>query len=133
MGYRNIAYAGEELFLIETPGEGKKAALCGDAELGPPPDHAQVVGTVVFSKSEQYRSQAAWERDRRKHRVRKGSRLDWKGAGEMHAASETDLGTPLPNLAECRPHSAESAKSQARVHRKHLSANEACGRHILTA
>ena len=49
---------------------------------------AQVVGTITFSKSVQYkgiRGVAAWKHDRQKHRVAEGSKLDWDGKREMHA------------------------------------------------
>ena len=56
LGYRDIAAAEEELFLIETPGKGSDVALLGDAALYTPPRCAQVVGSVTFSESVQYES-----------------------------------------------------------------------------
>ena len=50
LGHRDIASAGEELFLIETPPKGADAALLGDSPLCTPPRYAQVVGAVTSSK-----------------------------------------------------------------------------------
>ena len=85
LGRHDIAHPGEELFIIETLGEGARAALVGEAAVGPPPRAAQVVGTTIFSKSSQYTSARSWERDRPKHRIAEGSAHDWSGKDEMHA------------------------------------------------
>ena len=60
--------------------------MTDDVPLPPTPAAAQVVGTVTFSASEQYRNPAAFDRDRARHRIKKGGKpYDWTGAGEMHA------------------------------------------------
>ena len=88
LGCRNIAHADEEMFLIETPSRYANAADLEGALAGDPPRKAQVVGTITFSKSVRYsagRGLAAWRRDRQKHRIAVGSKLDWDGKREMHA------------------------------------------------
>jgi len=86
LGHRNIANPGEELFLIETLGpKNVLGAVLGDQAVGPPPQHAQVVGTVAFGSSRPYASTSAWKNERQKHRIKKGGRYDWNGSGEMHA------------------------------------------------
>ena len=76
LGFRSIAHADEELFLIETPiwrAGLRKNAHAADLEgglAGDPPREAQVVGTITFSKSVQYKKDkgvAAWQRDRQKN------------------------------------------------------------------
>lgn len=112
LGHRNIANQGEELFLIETPGpRNVLGAVLGDEDVGPPPRHAQVVGTVAFSSSRPYSSTSDWKKDRPKHRVKEGGSYDWDGSGEMHAwhvekvrrfsepldaGSKTQTGYPTP-------------------------------------
>ena len=86
LGHRSIANPDEEMFLIETPPKNQASAAVDHIDLGPPPRQAQVVGTVSFSKSEQYNKQAAWNQDRRRHRIKQGSALDWReGHGDKHA------------------------------------------------
>ena len=86
LGHLNIANADEELFLIETPGaKNARGAVVDDIPIGPPPQRAQVIGTVSFSASQAYASESAWKRDRPKHCIREGGRYDWGGTGEMHA------------------------------------------------
>jgi len=94
-----------------------------DVPVGPPPQQAQVVGTVSFASSQAYESKSAWSADREKHRIKADGRHDWKGDSEMHAwhvgkvtrfsepvdagsKSQTGYGTPrtlevlLPSLHE---------------------------------
>ena len=86
LGHRSIAHAGEEMFLIETPGsKSASPAVVGDLSIGAPPDHAQVIGTVSFNSSSEYTCLSAWRNDRRKHRIQEGSQYDWNGTGKMHA------------------------------------------------
>ena len=86
LGHRNIAHAGEELFLIETPPKCASAGVVSDHPVGPRPQAAQVVGTVIFSGSEAYADTSAWKRDREKHCIKEGApHYDWTGEGEMHA------------------------------------------------
>ena len=88
LGFRNIVNADEEMFLIETPPRHVNGADLEGGLAGDPPREAQVVGTITFSKSVQYkkgRGVAAWKRDRHRHRIKEGSKLDWDGKREMHA------------------------------------------------
>ena len=86
LGHRNIANPDEEMFLIETPPKNQASAAVDHIDLGPPPRQAQVVGTVSFSKSEQYKKKAAWNLDRRRHRIKRGSALDWQQSqGDKYA------------------------------------------------
>ena len=88
LGCRKIAYADEEMFLIETLPYYAHAAVLEGELAGDPPREAQVVGTITFSTSVQYKKDkgvAAWQRDRQKHRIAEGSKLDWDGKREMHA------------------------------------------------
>ena len=85
LGHRNIAKPEEEMSLIETPPKNQGSAAV-DIALGSPPHRAQVIGTVRFSKSKPYKTQVAWDRDRPRHRIKRGSALDWrKGQGNKHA------------------------------------------------
>jgi len=98
LGHLNIAFAGEEQFLIEKYASHANAAILS---VGPRPRRgaAQVVGTVTFATSTQYMSRAAWERDRQMHCIRKRSAYDWDGDGEMHAwhvAKVRRFKEPLP-------------------------------------
>ena len=77
LGHHNIANPDEEMFMIETPPKNQASAEVDHIDLGPPPRRAQVVGTVSFSRSVQYKDQTAWNRDRRRHCIKQGSRLDW--------------------------------------------------------
>ena len=86
LGYRNIAHPGEEMFLIETPPKNLASVAVDCTHLGPPPRRAQVVGTVSFSESEKYMTRAAWNRDRKRHCIKRGSLLDWPcGKGQKYA------------------------------------------------
>ena len=86
LGHRNLANPDEEMFLIETPPKNQASAAVDHIDLGPPPRRAQVVGTVSFSKSEQYKDRAAWDQDRQRHHIKPGSALDWReGRGDKHA------------------------------------------------
>lgn len=86
LGHRNIANANENLFLIETPGhKNVHGAVVDDLPVGPPPDHAQVIGTVSFCSSDRYANKSSWKKDRCKHCIKEGGRYDWNGEGEMHA------------------------------------------------
>ena len=86
LGHRNIANPDEEMFLIETPPKNQASAAVGHLDQGPPPRQAQVVGTVSFSKSEQYKKKAAWNLDRLRHRIKRGSALDWQQSqGDKYA------------------------------------------------
>ena len=86
LGHRNIAHAGEEMFLIETPGsKSRTSAVVDDLLIGPPPDDAQVIGTVSFKSSNEYTCLSAWRHDRCKHRTKEGRQYDWIGTGKMHA------------------------------------------------
>ncbi len=88
LGHRSgsIANAGEELFLIETPGaRNSNGAVLDGLAIGPPPRKAQVIGTVSFDASTAYANRSAWEGDRRRHRIRETGHYDWDGTGAMHA------------------------------------------------
>ena len=63
--------------MIETPPKNQASAEVDHIDLGPPPCRAQVVGTVSFSRSMQYKNQTAWNKERRRHCIKRGSRLDW--------------------------------------------------------
>lgn len=86
LGYRKIANPGEDLFLIETPGPRNiKGAMVENLPVGPPPQHAQVVGKISFSSSQAYANESEWKEDRHRHCIKEGGRYDWNGDGDMHA------------------------------------------------
>lgn len=60
-------------------------AVVDELPVGPPPEHAQVIGTVSFASSEPYANQSSWRKGRSKHRIKEGGRYDWNGEGEMYA------------------------------------------------
>ena len=129
LGHRDIAKASEHLWLIETPGpicKATKNALVGDRNIAPRPAKAQIIGTVCFSHSAQYKSCAAFRKDARNHCIREGGEYDWDGTGEMHGwaissvralaqaipapanKSQTGLGAPRSfevTFADTGPHS----------------------------
>ena len=89
LGYMSIGMAGQEMWIVETPGPSASAsvsALVDGAYIAARPAAARIVGTVVFSHSEQYAGRDAFCGDRRAHRIRPGAPThDWSGDGEMHA------------------------------------------------
>ncbi len=126
LGRRGIAEAGEQMFLIETPGaKNAHGALLEGANVGPPPQHAQVVGTVAFSSSRPYANISEWQGDRQRHRIAEGSsRYDWDGSGDMYAwhvdevqrfsqpvpaGQKSQIGYRTPRTLEVKLQSASSA------------------------
>ena len=103
LGYRSIAQPGVDMWLVETPGQvhglSKVWVLDGGAPVAPRPAKAQIVGTVTFASSVEYKSLAAFQADRENHRIAEGSRYDWCGNGEMHAwhvSAVRRLAQPVP-------------------------------------
>ena len=76
LGYRSIAQPDVEMWLVETPGQAngisKGCVLAGGAAVAPRPEKAQIVGTVTFSRSDEYESLAAFRADREHHWIAKG-------------------------------------------------------------
>ena len=97
LGHRKIATAGEELFLIETPGQTTHNALLGDMVLPPRPETARIVGTIVFSADQRYDSTEDFRQDAGAHRIKAGAKgYDWTGEGNMYAWR-------LARVRPCRP------------------------------
>ena len=103
LGYRSIAQPGVDMWLVETPGQAnvlsKGWVLAGDAQVAPRPANAHIVGTVTFAYSAEYESLAAFQADRKNHRIAEGSSYDWRGNGEMHAwhvSAVRRLAQPVP-------------------------------------
>ena len=71
------------MWLVETPAQAdaisKRWVLAGSAALAPRPEQAQIVGTVTFSRSDEYESLTVFEADRQNHRIAKGGHYDWDG------------------------------------------------------
>ena len=73
--------------------------LAGGAAVAPRPEKAQIVGTVTFSRSDEYESLAAFRADSENHRIAKGGHYDWDGKGERHAwrvSAVRRLAQPVP-------------------------------------
>ena len=86
MATATVQTQAKKLYLIETPPKNQASAAVEHPDLGPPPRQAQVVGTVSFSKSEQYTDWTGWDRDRPRHQNKPGSALDRQGSwGGKHA------------------------------------------------
>ena len=105
LGYRNIAHADVEMWLVETPGHTdampKGWVLAGGAAVAARPEKAHIVGTITFSRSDEYVSIAAFRADRENHRIAKGGHYDWDGKGEKHAwrvSVVRCLAQPVPQL-----------------------------------
>ena len=82
LGHRNIVNAGEDMFLIETPGpKHVRGAVVNDLAVGEPPIHAQVVGTIAFSSSKPYIKLSEWTNDRHRHCIKEAGKHDWNGVG----------------------------------------------------
>ena len=78
LGHLNIAQAGENLWLVETPGpnvSATKNAVIGDVQVAPRPTKAQIIGTICFSHSTPYKSRAAFRKDVRSHCIKEGGAL----------------------------------------------------------
>ena len=80
LGYKSIAQPDVEMWLVETPaqadGISKGWVLAGDAAVAPRPEQAQIVGTVTFSRSDEYKCLAVFHADRENHRIAKGGHYD---------------------------------------------------------
>ena len=103
LGYRNIAQPDVEMWLVETPGNAKAIStgwvLAGGAAVVPRPENAQIVGTVTFSRSDEYETPAAFRADEENHRIAKGGSYDWDGKGKRHAwrvSAIRRLARPVP-------------------------------------
>ena len=146
LGYRNIAHQDEEMFLIETPPKNLASVGVDHTHLGPPPRRAQVVGTVCFSKSEKYKTRTAWNGDRERHCIRRGSPLDWQGdKGEKHAwrigqvrrfhgalpvSDHTQTGYPTPRSLTVRFAGGEDSEVRSRVGASQVVGSGGHGMHI---
>ena len=74
-------------------------AIAGGAAVAPRPKEAQIVGTVTFSRSDEYEGVAAFRADKENHRIGQGGRYDWGGGGEMHAwrvSAARRIAQPVP-------------------------------------
>ena len=103
LGYKNIAQPDVEMWLVETRAQedalAKGWVLAGGAAVPPRPEEAQIVGTVTFSRSDEYTSLLAFGADRENHRIAPGGHYDWDGTGERHAwrvSAVRRLAQPVP-------------------------------------
>ena len=75
LGHRNIAQPHVEMWLVETRAPedalAKGWVLAGGAAVAPRPEEAQIVCTVTFLRSDKYESLAAFQADRKNHRIAK--------------------------------------------------------------
>ena len=119
LGHHNIAHPHVEMWLVETPGDpqalAKGMALDGDARIAPRPQHAQIVGTLTFSRADRYESLESFRSERECHRIGQGGKYDWHGEGDMYAwrvSGTRRLVQPVPQpgrkgvtgFAKPRPH-----------------------------
>ena len=103
LGYRNIAHANTEYWIVETPGPTASAltnAVVDGVVVGTRPKASQLVGTVTFSHSDPYESPELFRAEAERHRIRAGSvEYDWSGEGERHAwhiSAVRALAWPVP-------------------------------------
>jgi len=88
LGYRNIALANQEYWIIETPAKrftASSVAVIGDAVIAPNPKSAQIVGVVSFSHEEEYSSTVTYRGDEASHRIKAGSPFDWNDQDKRFA------------------------------------------------
>ena len=88
LGYRNIALANQEYWMIETPAKrftASSVAVIGDAVIAPNPKSAQIVGVVSFSHEEEYSSTVTYRGDEASHRIKAGSPFDWNDQDKRFA------------------------------------------------
>ena len=81
--YDLTAYLNEDLWIIETPGKGRR----GESYIGvngkltkhghSPTSVARIIGIVRFGSSFQYTDLAHWRADQESHRIPEGSCFDW--------------------------------------------------------
>ena len=105
LGCQNTAPPDQEMWLVETPGDpqalAKGMALDGDARIAPRPQHAQIVGTLTFSRADRYESLESFRSERECHRIGQGGKYDWHGEGDMYAwrvSGTRRLVEPVPQL-----------------------------------
>jgi hypothetical protein len=130
LGHRNIAQPDVEMWLVETPAKAnaisKGWVLPGGDAVAPRPKDAQIVGTVTFSRSDEYETPAAFRADRENHRIAQGGSYDWDGKGERHAwrvSAVRRLARPVPQpggkgttgFTENRPHTVSFAETAGTV------------------
>ena len=92
-----------EMWLVETPAQAdaisKGWVLPGGAAMAPRPEKAHIVGTVTFSRSDEYESLAAYRANSGNFRIAKDGHYDWDGKGERHAwrvSAVRRLAHPVP-------------------------------------
>ena len=102
LGHRNIQFANVETYLVETKGltaHASRNAVIDGAPVGPRPESSQIVGTVIFSRSEAYTDRAAFRADVGNHRIREDGAKDWDGRGQRfkwRIAFVRRLARPIP-------------------------------------
>ena len=103
LGFRNIARPDVEMWLVETPSQGYAISngwvFADGAAVAPMPEKAQIVGTVTFSRSDEYGSLRAFRADRKNHRIAEGGQYDWDGTGKRYAwrvSAVRRLAQPVP-------------------------------------
>ena len=87
LGDRNICRANQETWIVETPGDKVAAediAVLDGVNVGHRPEVAHIIGTVTFSRAEQYENIDEFRGDAARHRIRAGCRFDWDGTGKRY-------------------------------------------------
>ena len=88
LGWRRIAEARREMWLVETPGDRKSLrsgwAIAGDNVVAERPEVARIVATIVFSHAKKYVSREEFRDDEENHRIGEGGNYDWDGSGDMY-------------------------------------------------
>ena len=80
--YALITYLDEDLWIIETPGRGRRGQsyIGVDDKLSNESDGvARIIGIVKFGSSFQYTDLAHWRAHEESHCIREGSCFDWQG------------------------------------------------------
>ena len=88
LGWRRIAEARREMWLVETPGNHKSLrsgwAIAGDNVVAERPEVARIVATIVFSHAKRYVSREEFRDDEENHRIGEDGNYDWDGIGDMY-------------------------------------------------
>ncbi len=96
--------AGEQVWLVETPGSQRNALELTDPELldkwgvSVRPRHARVVGSVSFDRCSRYDGRRSYRNDAVKHLMAVDGKYGWKSDAELwawHVAQVSPLETPI--------------------------------------
>ncbi|CAE7576933.1 unnamed protein product [Symbiodinium natans] len=74
--------AGQDVFLIETPGQRSTDGADCAIDVGPPPEHSRVIGLLRFNGCFQFADLEEFEVFRAQTRIRQGGKYAWSNLGD---------------------------------------------------